>query len=172
MALEIERKFLVNKRAWKKVRGDITEREEFIQGYLTRNGTHSSRIRIATRNVGKRDVHEYAKLTIKGKPRGITRDEFEYDIPVDDARQMMKLCDGIINKTRFFVREDIDGEVNEWKLWTVDEFKGLNKGLVLAEIELENEDEHFEIPEWIDREVTHNKQFNNNYLSKHKVDYK
>lgn len=156
MAKEIERKFIVDPKIWNttKVQKQIHDSEKLKQGYLSRAISHSVRVRISSNN--------YAKLTIKGKQQGYTRDEFEYTIPVNDAKQLMKRCECVFKKVRHWI------QVGD-HLWSVDEFKGLNQGLFLAEIEISREDEKFEMPKWVMREVTHDKRFTNTYLATHQL---
>ena len=137
MGVEIERKFLVVSDDWRDgVRSEIT----MAQGYLSTTAEHTVRIRL-------RD--DRALLTIKGRPKGLVRREFEYEIPRDDARIMLdELCVGAaIEKTRFEVPY---GD----HLWEVDVFDGRNKGLVVAEVELRRPDEEVDLPPWIGDEVT------------------
>jgi adenylate cyclase len=102
-----------------------------------------------------------ARLTVKGPPKGISRDEFEYDIPVEDARKMLDFCGGhVVEKNRYI--EQVGDHT-----WEVDEFLGRNKGLWLAEIELSDEDEPFERPDWAVREVSEDKKYKNSYLARH-----
>lgn len=144
MAKEIERKFLVLSSGYRK----NSRKVRMQQGYLSTRPT--VRVRIAG---------EKAFLTVKGKKKGISRDEFEFPVPKKDAVQMLSLCSGsIIDKYRWYVR--FSG-----KLWEVDEFLGENKGLVVAEIELPSENEKFTKPSWIGKEVTHKKQYTNASLS-------
>jgi len=143
---EIERKFLVKEGKWKAGKNGI----QIKQGYLVAEPEKSVRIRIAG---------EIAFITIKGKMQNITRPEFEYEIPVTDALQLLKLCrPGIIEKIRFI--EEVGG-----KTWEVDVFEGANSGLVLAEIELDSEDEKFELPAWAGNEVTFDRRYYNSWLS-------
>jgi adenylate cyclase len=147
MATEIERKFLVQGTQWRNDSG-----VRFTQGYLNRDKERIVRVRIAG---GK------AFLTIKGVIRGATRAEFEYGIPVEDAEQLLKLCDGpIIQKDRYVV-------VHEGSTWEVDEFLGDNAGLVLAEIELTSEAQLFSRPQWLGAEVTHDRRYYNSSLASH-----
>ena len=96
-----------------------------------------------------------AFLTIKGNPEGISRTEIEYEIPVEDARVLLEMClDNPIEKIRY--EEDVAG-----KLWEIDVFSGKNKGLILAEVELESENETVEIPEWVTEEVSTDKRYYN-----------
>ena len=145
MATEIERKFLVRGTDWRS--GDPVR---FSQGYLNRDKHRTVRVRIAG---GK------AFLTIKSVTQGATRAEFEYPIPRQDAEQLLKLSDGpIIEKDRY--RIDHDGS-----LWEVDEFLGDNTGLILAEIELQSEEQPFTRPAWLGEEVTHDRRYYNSNLA-------
>ena len=135
--MEIERKFLVDKRLWEKV--EKPEGKKIIQAYLTNEVEKSIRIRVKG---------EKAYVTIKGKQVGISRPEFEYEIPVSDAMEMIYLfADKVIEKTRY---EILVGQF----IWEIDVFHGKLEGLILAEIELSNENEVFENPEWITTEVS------------------
>ena len=101
-------------------------------------------------------------LTIKGPSglAGLTRYEFDTEIPLDDARDLMQICEpGIIDKTRFLVKSP-DGR----HVWEIDEFYGDNEGLVLAEVELSSEDEHFLKPDFVGREVTGDRRFYNSHM--------
>lgn len=145
MATEIERKFLVDGTSW---RQDNAVR--FSQGYLNRDKHRTVRIRIAGAK---------AFLTVKGVAQGATRAEFEYEIPVSDAEQMLKLSDGpVIEKNRHT-------SVHDGFKWEIDEFLGDNAGLVVAEIELTREDQPFTRPPWLGREVTHDSRFYNSNLA-------
>jgi adenylate cyclase len=146
MPIEIERKFLVLKDEW---RAGSAGRQ-FRQGYLARG--HGVTVRV-------RRTEQSAYLTIKGKHDGITRSEFEYEVPVDDAEAMLQnLCDGpLIKKTRFEVLHD--GVV-----WVVDEFQGKNQGLIVAEVELDHSDQLIDKPSWVGEEVTHDPRFRNSNL--------
>ncbi|MBN1820574.1 MAG: CYTH domain-containing protein [Prolixibacteraceae bacterium] len=150
MGKEIERKFLVNIRKWK----PEVEKVFIRQGYLCNDPERTVRIRI---------VENEAFLTIKGISKGITRNEFNYPIPVFEAEELIKLSLNIpIEKYRYKI-------LFKEKLWEVDEFTGENKGLFLAEIELESEDEQIEIPPWIDKEVSEDKRYFNSYLSQNPI---
>lgn len=145
MATEIERKFLVLGDAWRTGSGT-----RICQGYLNRDKTRTVRVRIAG---------EQAYLTVKGATQGNTRAEFEYEIPVQDAEQLLTLCDGpTIDKVR---RKITHGD----HVWEVDEFLGLNAGLVVAEIELASEDEAFAKPAWVGREVSDDARYFNSQLA-------
>jgi CYTH domain-containing protein len=147
VAQEIERKFLV--------RGDdyraLGTCEHYRQGYLRRAGPSTVRVRIAG---------ERAYLTIKGPTEGLRRSEFEYPIPLADAEELLEtLCDRPqIEKRRYLVKH---GD----HTWEVDEFLGDNAGLVMAEIELDREDERFEMPAWVGEEVTQDPRYRNAALA-------
>jgi len=146
LGIEIERKFLVTGTSWKSGRS-----KEYRQGYLSLEPARTVRVRIA----GKE-----AWLTIKGLNEGPTRPEFEYPIPLDDARQLLDLCERpIIEKKRHLVPF-------EGKAWEVDEFLGENAGLVVAEIELSSAEEEFAAPDWLGEEVTDDPRYFNSSLSK------
>ncbi|MBV8168879.1 MAG: CYTH domain-containing protein [Alphaproteobacteria bacterium] len=147
MPVEIERKFLVSGADWPR-----TEGQRYCQGYLTRGESKTVRIRRA----GSRAI-----LTIKGPPRGITRAEYEYPIPVDHAEEMLAtLCGPLVEKMRFQVR-------HAGRTWSIDEFGGRNAGLRLAEIELERPDATFDRPPWLGEEVTHDDRYRNSSLARH-----
>lgn len=147
MGQEIERKFLVVGNGWRTGPG-----ARIRQGYLRKQieGT----LRVRTKG-------EHAYLTIKGRTSGITRLEFEYEIPKDDADQILdELCmKPLIEKIRYEVQ--VDGFE-----WEVDEFLGENAGLVVAEIELEREDQAFPRPGWLGREVSEDPRYRNASLVK------
>ena len=133
---EIERKFLVTSDAYKHGATPVDMR----QGYLSADPERTVRIRTAG---------VATTLTIKGLTVGATRSEFEYAIPADDADALLALCVApLIEKTRYHVRLGTH-------VWEVDEFRGDNLGLVVAEVELRSEDEAFTLPAWVGREVTH-----------------
>jgi len=145
MAIEIERKFLVVGTAWR------TESAiYFCQGYLNRSKERTVRVRVAG---------ELGYLTIKGATTRASRVEFEYEIPLADARQLLALCEGpLIEKYRRKISY-------EGMLWEVDEFLGDNQGLVVAEIELESEAQSFTKPDWVGMEVTSDVRYYNSNLS-------
>jgi adenylate cyclase len=149
MSVEIERKFLVRDDRWKTLGQGALLR----QGYLSSHPDRIVRVRIEG---------ESAMLTIKGRSIGATRGEWEYSIPLDDARTFLDtLCERpIIEKYRY--RIPCEGMV-----WEVDEFLGENAGLVVAEIELEREDQVFVKPDWIGDEVTHDVRYFNANLLRH-----
>lgn len=147
MALEIERKFLVDRNLWKPEGEGVAYR----QGYLSRVEDRVVRVRIAG---------DAAFLTIKGRSEKFSRLEFEYPIPVEDAEtQLDLLCERpLIEKTRY--EQKVGAHA-----WTVDVFTGENDGLVLAEIELSSEDESFERPAWLGEEVSDDPRYFNSNLS-------
>lgn len=149
MAIEIERKFLVNSTDYRQM---AASKSRIRQGYICRESGRTVRIRI-------RDGRGF--LTIKGpSTNGMARFEFEKEISLSDAEQLFELCQpGVIDKTRYLVNMP-DGHVFE-----VDEFYGENDGLVIAEVELSSEDEPFEIPPFIDREVTGDRRYYNSHLT-------
>ena len=147
MATEIERKFLVEGTSWRQ-----SDSVRLSQYYLNRDKNRAVRIRIAG---------DKAFLTVKSVTQGATRAEFEYEIPVVDAQQMMRFRDGpVIEKNRHVI-------VHEGFKWEVDEFLGDNAGLVMAEIELTSEDQPFTRPPWLGCEVTHDSRFYNSNLVAH-----
>ena len=146
MPVEIERKFLVVSDGW---RGNAVG-ERFCQGYLARMDGVTVRVRRA----GAR-----AYLTVKGEPNGLVRPEFEYEVPVEDAEAMFKLCPRpLIEKTRYEVP-------HAGLIWHVDVFEGDNAGLVLAEVELDHPEQPVECPPWLGLEVSHDPRFRNSRLS-------
>jgi len=152
MGIEIERKFLIAKGGLKEACRLDGEGVPYAQGYLSRGTGRTVRIRIAG---------TAAFLTVKGPVTGISRAEFEYEIPINDARQMLMLCDGpVIEKIRRKIPHC--GHV-----WEVDEFMGENEGLTVAEVELATADEFIEIPSWIGKEVTGDPRYYNSNLTVH-----
>ncbi|MBD5349753.1 MAG: CYTH domain-containing protein [Bacteroides sp.] len=144
MAKEIERKFLLSD---KSILETSTDRYQIIQGYLSSNPDSTVRIRI---------IDHQAFLTVKSRNVGAMRNEWEYEIPVEDAESMIEACgiDGLISKTR-----------HRFGRWEIDEFHGRLEGLVVAEIELESETEVVDIPPFIGREVTDDKRYYNSALA-------
>ncbi|MCQ2259034.1 MAG: CYTH domain-containing protein [Bacteroidaceae bacterium] len=150
-SLEIERKFLVKDDSYKSLSYNCTHIE---QGYFATEPGKTVRVRI-------RD--EKAYLTIKGpaKDNGLSRYEFETEISLDDAHELMKLCmPGRVNKNRYLVK-------NGKHVVEVDEFFEENEGLVIAEIELNSEDEAYEKPDFLGDEVTGDSRYYNKFLTKH-----
>lgn len=147
MGIEIERKFLVTGDQWRQGAG-----VRYSQGYLSRDKARTVRVRVAG---------DKAFLTIKGVSRGAARAEFEYEIPVAEAEQLLELSDGpLIRKLRYKVRHD-------GLTWEVDEFLGDNTGLVVAEVELTSEDQTFTKPSWVGKEVTDDQRYYNSNLASH-----
>ncbi len=152
MATEIERKFLVINDSWRELGRPV----HYAQGYLAADAERTVRVRIAG---------EKAYLTIKGPTDGISRKEFEYEIPPVEAQEMLLLCPfPVIEKYR--TRIDWKG-----KIWEVDEFKGDNEGLFMAEIELQSPDEVVDLPSWIGVEVSGDPRYFNSYLAKNPYKY-
>ena len=154
MGIEIERKFLMKNDEWK---AHVTETHVIKQGYLQSglDDSQKSSVRIRISN-------KLANINVKSVELTMIRQEFEYDIPLHDAEQMLTtLCSGvIIEKTRYYVPYGSH-------LWEIDIFEGENKGLQMAEIELLDLDEKFEVPDWIGDEVSDDKRYYNIYLLKH-----
>ncbi len=149
MAHEIERKFLVNGEAWRA----LAEGTHYRQGYLST---------VKERTVRVRTINDKGFLTVKGITRGISRLEFEYEIPVAEAKQMLDdLCEQpLVEKSRYKIEQ---GGLT----WEVDEFFGVNQGLIVAEVELSTEDQEYEKPEWIGDEVSGDPRYFNSNLIKH-----
>ena len=148
--LEIERKFLVVSEAYKK---DATSETRIVQGFLNTAPERTVRVRIKG-NKG------YLTIKGKGNESGTTRFEWEKEISFKDATNLIDLCEpGILEKIRFEVPA---GE----HLFEIDEFLGENKGLVVAEVELQNEDERFDKPDWLGDEVTGQIKYYNSQLTK------
>lgn len=149
MGVEIERKFLIGSHGWK---DRVDQSISIKQGYLNSNKSRTVRVRTYG-GVGF--------LTIKGKSENLTRQEFEYEIPLDEAMSLLELCEmPIIEKTRFLVS-------HQGHDWEIDVFEGENEGLVVAEIELTNEDQKLPIPEWIGEEVSTDPKYYNSSLITH-----
>lgn len=150
MGMEIERKFLVKGEEWRSLgRGKL-----YRQGYIiTQDGFTTVRVRVAG---------EQGYLTIKGKNEGISRTEFEYSIPLEDAIDMLeRFCQKpLVEKVRYRI---------DWEnlTWEVDEFLGDNQGLIMAEVELQQENQDINIPHWIGEEVTHDSRYYNANLQKY-----
>lgn len=147
MAREIERKFLVKNDSWKNGCPGLPCR----QGYLVTGDDITVRVRI---------LGDEGYLTVKGRTEGLSRDEFEYRIPVVDAEAMLGSLSrgGTVEKIRYHI--EVKGFI-----WDVDEFLGENKGLVVAEVELEDEDQQPELPAWLGQEVTGEVRYYNAYLA-------
>ncbi len=149
MAREIERKFLVNEKKLSTEKLDAGEK--IAQGYLSTDPEKTVRVRLKGGS---------GFLTVKGKTVGITRTEFEYKIPVDDARELLKLCEPNVLKK---IRRKIEYAGH---IWEIDFFEGRHEGLILAEVEIKSENEVVRLPEWIEREVSDDPQYFNSALSK------
>jgi len=144
--LEIERKFLIKPELWQPPVNGV----EIKQGYLSVDPERVVRVRVAG---------EKAFLTIKGKPVGIVRTELEYEIPKNEAEVLLKLClDFPVEKIRF--KEKI-GEL----VWEIDIFKGENEGLIMAEVELADENQNVDLPDWVGDEVSSDSRYYNAWLS-------
>lgn len=150
MAIEIERKFLVETDDWRR---GVESQVRLVQGYLANHQTATVRVRIKG---------QQAFLTIKGATHGISRAEFEYPIPVADAEVLLRdlTVSPPIEKNRYQVRYRSD-------LWDIDVFSGANAGLVLAEIELETADQVVDLPPWLGNEVSHDSRYYNVNLARH-----
>jgi CYTH domain-containing protein len=153
MKQEIERKFLVMGDGWRKA---AAAGLLCCQGYLASGGDGAT---VRVRLLGEKGF-----LTIKGPTQGISRPEMEYEIPVPDAEYMLEnLCgDRMISKMRYIL--DYNG-----LRWEIDEFHGRNQGLILAEIELESENQPFETPDWLGKEVSHDPRYRNAELARRPV---
>ena len=148
MEIEIERKFLVKNDSWK---AEADQGRLCRQGYLLSNGGATVRIRV---------IGEEAFLTVKGASSGISRTEFEYEIPTVDAEALLELCDNLVEKVRYLI--SYAGMV-----WELDVFAGANEGLIMAEIELKSEGQEVGLPEWAGEEVSGDPRYYNACLAKH-----
>ncbi len=150
MATEIERKFLLVSDEWRTL---VSRSESFRQGYLSSSKRASVRVRIAD---------DTATLNIKGMTLGIQRPEYEYEIPLPDATELLdQLCERpLIEKTRHFV--EFGG-----KLWEIDEFHGDNAGLIVAEVELDAPDDVIPMPAWAGADVSHLERYYNVRLTQY-----
>ena len=148
--IETERKFLLNSDAWREL---PARKSHIVQGYLSTDPERTVRVRIRG---------ESGTVTIKGKSSrsGMSRFEWETEISLYDAKALMELCTGVVDKIRHEI--PFTGHVIE-----VDEFLGIHDGLVMAEIELKSEDEQFSRPDWLGSEVTKDLRYYNSYLSAH-----
>lgn len=147
MPSEIERKFLLRDDSW---RTEASIGQRIVQGYLSQDPDRTVRVRIAG---------ESAWLTIKGRSHGITRAEYEYEIPLEEADSLLDLClPSVIDKTRYRI---------EWRghVWEIDEFHGENEGLRVAEIELADESVVPDLPPWVGDEVSDDVRYFNSCLA-------
>lgn len=147
MSKEIERKFLVTSSSYREA---VVDAVELAQGYLNTDPDSTVRVRVA----GPRGF-----ITVKSRNIGATRNEWEYEIPVSDAREMLALCTGVLVKTRYIV------PATDGLRWEIDEFHGPLEGLTVAEIELPSEDTRFDRPSFIGREVTGDAAYYNSNLA-------
>lgn len=147
MPLEIERKYLVKPELLQLP----NEGKKLIQGYVWSDPDKSLRIRIAGNK---------ALLTIKTGTNPLRRSEFEYEIPMKDANELLVLCESKIEKIRYLIKY-------ENLLWEIDVFEGENKGLIVAEVELSSEEQEINLPNWINTEVTKDPKYLNVELIKH-----
>lgn len=155
MGIEIERKFLVVNDTWRAL-AEAGKRYE--QGYLLEDSKHLLRVRTVGSKWGGTGY-----LTIKGAGK-LKRAEFEYEIPVQDAKELLARCTrSIVSKTRY--RYHHQPHRPEGHIWEIDEFHGANAGLVMAEIELTSENEAFLIPGWLGEEVTLDARYTNSSLA-------
>lgn len=156
MPIEIERKFLLANDGWRAVAHASVV---MAQGYLNAVGAVAGGDTLASVRV--RIAGAEAFLNIKSRESGVRRQEFEYAIPVGEARALLALCvGGRVEKTRHYVN-------HQGHLWEVDEFSGANAGLMVAEIELQREDEPFDRPDWLGAEVTMLPRYYNVALASH-----
>jgi len=147
MNIEIERKFLLKNSLWKEGANGV----RYKQAYLNEKGDNTVRVRIEG---------DKAKLTIKSKANNISRMEFEYDIPMEDAEKLFLIAKtSAVEKNRYKI-------MYEGNCWEVDEFLGDNEGLVVAEIELESETQIFAKPAWIGEEVSGDSRYTNANLAR------
>ena len=148
MGIEIERKFLVKDGSWKE---QSDEGLVCRQGYLASDRESTVRVRV---------IGDKGFLTIKGATYGLSRSEYEYEIPAIDAEGMLQFCRSMVEKTRYLIEHG-------GMTWEVDVFGGYNGGLVLAEIELESEDQEFDLPDWAGEEVSGDVRYYNSHLAQH-----
>ena len=150
MGIEIERKFLLNNSDW---RNEAGEPVRFRQGYLVGSDKSSVRVRIEG---------DKAYINIKSATLGIQRQEYQYSIPIDEAEEILNTLCGkpLIEKNRYYIKKNKH-------TWEIDEFFGDNQGLIVAEIELDHEDELFEKPGWLGEDVSDDTRYYNVCLVKH-----
>jgi len=154
MATEIEHKYLVVNDSYKQL---AIESHTVAQGYLSRDAERVVRVRVKDGDQGY--------LTVKGKGNGLERPEFEYTIPTEDAKELLKLClRPVISKTRYIVMHD-------GNRWEVDEFHDALQGLTVAELEVPDAGYTFALPEFVGREVTDDPKYTNAALSAVAIDY-
>ena len=147
--IEIERKFLVKAYDYRK---EAHRKTKIIQGYLTKDPKRTVRVRI-------REDQGFSTIKGMSSEDGLSRFEWEKEIPLDEAQELITLClPTVIEKTRYEV-------TYKGVLFEIDEFEGAHNGLVLVEVELNSTKDIFEIPKWVDKEVTGDKKYYNSYLS-------
>lgn len=150
MGKEIERKFLIKPAKWARLAKPAGK--QLRQGYISTDPNKTIRVRVTA---------DQGWLTIKGISTGATRLEYEYEIPLFEAVELLdNFAENELAKTRYEI-------TYAGKLWQVDVFSGENEGLIVAEIELTSEDEPFELPEWIAEEVTHEEKYYNSNLTRY-----
>lgn len=165
MGIEIERKYLIKNNKWKShILSHLTK--IITQGYISSSNGKVVRVR----SVSSGDVRT-GFITIKGPTKGISRTEYEYQIPYQDACDMInKLCTDTIKKTRYMVKAtDVrvpNPNMDDELYWEIDVFHAKNKGLVVAEIELPHSKTKYDLPEWILRDVTDQRKYSNSNLIK------
>ncbi|MEA2068607.1 MAG: CYTH domain-containing protein [Verrucomicrobiota bacterium] len=147
MGVEIERKFLVKNDSWK---DQAPEGRICRQGYMVSDRKRTVRVRI---------MGDQGYLTVKGATDGISRMEFEYEIDRSDAAYMLMLCETVVEKTRYLIE-------HQGMSWELDVFGGANTGLVMAEIELESENQPFSVPDWVGKEVSSDPRYYNANLAR------
>ena len=140
MRPEIERKFLVQHEGWK---SSCVRRIRIRDGLIASENGRKVRVRIAD---------DRATIAVKGRERGFSRAEYEYDIPRADAEEMLRMCDYRAEKTRHIVP-------HAGSIWQVDVYEGVLSGIVIAELEMNNEEQAFELPDWIGEDVTDNPKY-------------
>lgn len=151
--IEIERKYLVKSDGWKRL--SLLKKIVIEQGYIHKAKGITVRVRVTDNT---------AFLAIKGPAKNLSREEYEYEIPRTDGIDMLKLCTPpLVRKTRHVLRDEKN------QVWEVDIFKGINRGLIMAEIELESEKIIPVLPDWIGLEVSFDRRYTNTYLANHKV---
>ena len=133
--LEIERKFFIQNEGWK---ASCTRRIHIRDGLIATENGRKVRVRIAD---------DRATLAVKGQESGFTRAEYEYDIPRTDAEEMLRMCDSVAEKTRHIVPY-------AGSIWQVDAYEGVLSGIVIAEVELSNERQELDLPDWLGKEIT------------------
>jgi len=145
--LEIERKFLVTNMNWTH---SVVETYNIMQGYILTKSKSVVRVRILNNQI--------AFLTLKDKSNSLVRHEYEYQIPLNDAKEIYhKMCDGFVEKYRFYVPYEQDPSLK----WEIDWYKGPNIPLFTAEIELPDKNKDIVIPNWIGKEITYDDRYKN-----------